>query len=388
MGFKSTATFDADTFDRLQKRIKDISVTRRGVKNDSAYSLAVPTEVNIQLTHACNLRCKMCYQWNDDGYFHSYNKEIQNKELSVQAFKNILQETKEVKARLYLWGGEPLYHSEWDKIADCIDEDPRHTVICTNGILIEKNMESILKISPHLALLISVDGLSEANNALRGKSTFERLVHQMDVLLEEQRKGNYHGSISVSAVLNDDLIPQLYEFVEYFEAKGVDSIYLNYPWYISPERAAEMDIYLKNNLSWINPDAESGPASWHSYTFQLSESSEVILQHQIKRMSTRVWKSRVRFSQEIEADQIMDFITDKYNSPKRCFALANRAEVLANGKVGTCSKFFPELAIGDLNHQSLTEIWNSENFNRLRKTISSGIMPVCSKCVLLYRNGI
>lgn len=388
MGFKSTTTFDADTFGRLQKRIKDIAITRREVRKNGSYALPVPTEVDIQLTHACNLRCKMCYQWNDDGYFHSYNQEIQNKELSVETFKNILYETKEVKSRLYLWGGEPLYHSEWDKIADCIDEDPRHTVICTNGILLQKNMESLLKISPHLALLISVDGLSEANNALRGKSTFERLVRQMDIILEEQRKGNYRGSISVSAVLNDDLIPHLYEFVEYFEAKQVDSIYLNYPWYISPERASEMDKYFVNNLSWINPEGNSGPASWHSYTFQLSESSEVILQEQIKRMNQRVWKSRVRFSQEIEAREIINFITDKYDSPKRCFALANRAEVLANGKVGTCSKFFPELAMGDLNHQSLTEIWNSTNFNKLRQTISSGIMPVCSKCVLLYRNGI
>lgn len=388
MGFKSTTTFDAETFSRLQKRIKDMSVTRRGVKESNSFALSVPTEVNIQLTHACNLRCKMCYQWNEDGYFHAYNQEIQNKELSVDAFKHILDETHEVKSRLYLWGGEPLYHSEWDKIADCIDNDPRHTVICTNGILIQKNMESILKISPHLALLISVDGLSEANNALRGKSTFERLVNQMDLLLDEQKKGNYKGSISVSAVLNDDLVLNLYEFVEYFEAKGVDSIYLNYPWYISPARAEQMDTYYKDNLHWLNDDHGQVEGSWHSYTFQLSERSEEILQQQIKRMSSKVWKSRVKFSQEINAHDIIDFITDKYNSQKRCFALANRAEVLANGKVGTCSKFFPELAVGNLNEQSLTEIWNSEKFNRLRQIVSTGIMPVCSKCVLLYRNGI
>lgn len=388
MAFKSTTTLDAETFNRLQQRIKDISATRRGVRNNGLYALAVPTEVDLQLTHACNLRCKMCYQWNDEGYFHSYNKEIQNKELSVDTFRKILQETNEVKSRLYLWGGEPLYHTEWDKIADSIYDDPRHTVICTNGILVQKNMESLLKISPHLAILISVDGLAETNNALRGKSTFERLVNQMDMLLEEQRKGNYQGSVSVSAVLNDDLVTHLYEFVEYFEAKGVDSVYLNYPWYISPERAAEMDVYFKEHFSWLNPDTDSTSASWHSYTFQLSESSEIILQQQIKRMSARVWKTRVRFSQELKTHEIMDFITDSYNSPRSCFALANRAEVLANGKVGTCSKFFPELAMGNLNHQSLTEIWNSENFSKLRKTVSAGIMPVCSKCVLLYRNGV
>lgn len=388
MEFKSTKKFDSETFDRLQKRIKDLSMTRRALLENPAYAAPLPNEIDIQLTYACNLRCKMCYQWNDDGYFHSYNKEIQKKEIDVEIFKKILHETKEVKSRLYLWGGEPLYHSEWNQIAAAIEDDPRHTVICTNGILVEKNMESLLKISSSLALLVSVDGLGETNNALRGKSTFERLIKQMDLVLEEQKKGNYKGTISVNVVLNDELIPQLYEFVEFFEAKGIDSIYFNYPWYISEERANQMDEFYARNFGWLMSSQQSEAGSWHAYTFKLSESSELILKQQIELLNSRVWKVRVRFQQQLENSEIMDFITDKYNSTKRCFALANRIEVLADGKVGTCSKFFPELSIGDLKTQSLTEIWRSDHFNKLRLVLSKGLMPVCSKCILLYRNGL
>jgi radical SAM protein with 4Fe4S-binding SPASM domain len=388
MEFRTTKKFDTQTFDRLQKRIKDLSVTKRELIKNPVYAAPLPTEIDIQLTYACNLRCKMCYQWNDDGYFHGYNKEIQKKEVSVDLFDRILYETREVKSRLYLWGGEPLYHSAWDQIASAIETDPRHTVICTNGILIEKNMESLIRISPHLALLVSIDGLGETNNALRGKSTFERLIAQMDLLLEEQKKGNYKGTVSVNVVLNDALIPQLYEFVEFFEAKGIDSIYFNYPWYISEERANQMDLFYAKNFNELKQEVTTEAGSWHSYTFKLSEYSEVLLQQQIKMLSSRVWKLRVRFQQHLENHEIMDFITDHHNSSKRCFALANRIEVLADGKVGTCSKFFPELAIGNLNEQSLTDIWRSDEFNHLRQVVSRGLMPVCSKCILLYRNGL
>ncbi|MBB5441244.1 radical SAM protein with 4Fe4S-binding SPASM domain [Pedobacter sp. AK017] len=388
MELNSTVRFDRESFDRLQKRIKDLSVTRRERIYNPTYAATIPYEVDVQLTYACNLRCKMCYQWNDDGYFHSYNKEIQNKEIDVALFKQILDETRPAKSRLYLWGGEPLYHTRWAQIADLIEKDPRHTVVCTNGILLEKNMESLLKISPSLALLVSIDGLDDVNDELRGKKTFERLIKQVNTVLDEQRKGNYKGTVSVNVVLNDALIPNLYEFVEYFEALGINSIYFNYPWFISPERAKLMDEFYAENFAFLGNKPTSELASWHSYSFKLSEESDTVLQEQIVKLNSRTWKLRVRFQQQLESAEILDFISDRYEPKKKCFALSNRIEVLADGKVGTCSKFFPELSIGNLNEQGLVEIWQSDNFKQLRGILSKGLMPVCAKCILLYRNGI
>ncbi len=388
MEFKSTVKFDETSFGRLRNRVKDIFVTERELNKNPLYAAAIPLEVDIQLTYACNLRCKMCYQWNDDGYFHSYNKELQNKELDIEIFRKILRETEDVKSRLYLWGGEPLYHTQWPEIANALEADRRYTTICTNGLLMEKNLDSILKISPDLALLFSIDGLHEANDALRGKKTFERVIKQMNLILEEQRKGNYKGTVSVNVVLNDGLIPQLYEFVEYFENLGIDSIYFNFPWYISEERASAMDEFFHTHLGWLEEANPVETGSWRSYTYKISPESEAILKEQIARLRSRLWNIRVRFQQHLEADEISNFILDTYEPHRKCLALSNRMEVLANGKVGTCSKFFPELAIGNLNNQSLVEIWQSESFYQLRKVVSAGLLPVCAKCILLYRNGI
>lgn len=388
MEFKTSVKFTEQTFNRLQKRIKDFSEARRELALNPSFSTPIPHEVNLQLTYACNLRCKMCYQWNDEGFFHGYNKEIQQKELSIDIIKKVLSETRSIKSRMYLWGGEPLFHSKWNDIANELEQDLRHTIICTNGLLIEKNMDSLNKISSDLSLLVSVDGIDEVNDALRGKRTFEKIIRQLEIVKEEQQKGNFRGSISINAVLNDELIPQMIDFVEYFEALGVDSIYFNYPWFISKERALQMDSFYNENFSWLSSGVLTEKASWHSYTFKISSSSEQLLVEQIKKLKDRVWKVRVRFQQEIEMNDVGNFIDDSFQSNRKCLAFTNRIEIMADGKVGTCSKFFPEFTIGDLHQQSLIEIWRGEAFQGLRSVVARGLMPVCSKCVLLYRNGI
>lgn len=39
--------------------------------------------------------------------------------------RQILSETKEAKSRLYMWGGEPMFHRRFDEILDVLAEDRR-----------------------------------------------------------------------------------------------------------------------------------------------------------------------------------------------------------------------------------------------------------------------
>nr|WP_238392318.1 SPASM domain-containing protein [Paenibacillus antri] len=48
---------------------------------------------------------------------------------------------------------------------------------------------------------------------------------------------------------------------------------------------------------------------------------------------------------------------------------------------------FPEFKVGDLLIQDVGELWHGEAFAKMRETLSCGLMPVCSKCILLYLNG-
>ena len=63
-------------------------------------------------------------------------------------------------------------------------------------------------------------------------------------------------------------------------------------------------------------------------------------------------------------------------------------DVFPNGEVISC-KFFPEFSVGDMKKDSVYDVWHGEHFTKLRETIDKcGLMPVCSKCSLLYSRGI
>ncbi|WP_238392286.1 radical SAM protein [Paenibacillus antri] len=98
--------------------------------------------------------------------------------------QKLFAQTAETKANMFLWGGEPLVYSRWDDYVDLMVQDPRWTVLCTNGLLIEEKLNSILRISEHLAILVSVEGFEAENDAIRGKGTFRKVMKGIDRLLD------------------------------------------------------------------------------------------------------------------------------------------------------------------------------------------------------------
>jgi radical SAM protein with 4Fe4S-binding SPASM domain len=71
----------------------------------------------------------------------------------------------------------------------------------------------------------------------------------------------------------------------------------------------------------------------------------------------------------------------------KCFSISNRMDVMPDGKVNPC-KFFPEFSVGNLYEDSVADIFHGEDLRKQREVLACGLMPICSKCVLLYNNGV
>ena len=203
-----------------------------------------------------------------------------------------------------------------------------------------------------------------------------------------KKSGAYKGIVSVGHTLNDQSVESLFEFVEYFEDKGVESVYIVFPWYIPEDVSRSMDDYVRANLPSSFLRQLQRP-SWHSYTYHLSPDSVEALKEQMRKISARSWKTRVRFHPALELDEVEGFVAGRpvpAEGKTSCVAVANRVDVMPNGDVTSC-KFFPEMRLGNLERQSFSEIWQSETFARFRAKVSDELMPVCSKCTLLYSTG-
>lgn len=384
---KTSVRFDRTTFQRMKTIIRNKGEILRSRGQQKSFAVPLPREIGIQLTRKCNLRCRHCYQWNAKGLFTHAAADAPAEELDLGIIARVLRDTAAVKSNLYLWGGEPLLYSRWGEMSEIMTRDPRWTVICTNGLLIGERLEHLLKISRHLTLLISVDGLQAAHDQIRGRGVFARVIRNIRELLQLQKKGIYQGLISIYCVLHSAVIPRMYEFAEYCEALGIDSLYFGFPWYIPPAVAERMDAYFRR----LSPGgkAPAGGYSWHSYTYCFPETDLEMLCRQMDALCGREWKMRIRLQPALNREEVRDYLygAGKPAQNRRiCLATSSRIDINADGTAGPC-KFFPELSMGNLHEQSLGRIWQSPEYAEFRRSVSRGLMPVCAKCVLLYLHG-
>ncbi|MEV5025276.1 radical SAM protein [Paenibacillus sp. LPE1-1-1.1] len=385
---KTTKTFDERVFNDLKRTIMNMSRASRLREGNSRYAMEIPEDIGIKLNNGCNLRCKHCYEWNEDGFHWAMAKEDQKKEIDIPLIEKLLEYTREKKSKLYLWGGEPLYYSKFPELAELLEKDQRTVTICTNAILLEQQLDSLLKIGEGLVVLVSLEGFEEENDAIRGKGTYRKVVQAVERLLELQKQGIFKGKVSVSLTMNDAMIPKLFSFMKHFEEMGVDSVYFVYPWYISPESAADMDELYVREFSWLQP-VEPQHCSWHSFTYHISPENIESLKDEVRRISEHTWSSRIRFMPALEQDEISDFVRGIQRTgmkKKECLAISTRMDVLPSGNVTPC-KFFPELAVGNITEAPVKEIWHGENYGKHRELLSCGLLPVCSRCGLLYHYG-
>ena len=212
----------------------------------------------------------------------------------------------------------------------------------------------------------------------------------VDLLLEEKRQGRYRGEIAVNCVITDPILPRLHELLESFEAKGIDTVYLSLLWYLSEETSAKMDRYVARHFNWMCTDGEPARPDRAGTCRHASSAAGGRLMEALRRIDARSWRPKLRYNPALDLDEIPEFIlgSDRPAQGKtRCLAIKTRMDVMPNGDVVSC-KFFPEFVAGNLGREEVREVWHGDRFKILRDTIDQGLMPVCSKCNLLYSRGI
>ncbi len=113
-----------------------------------------PTDASIILTYRCPMRCVMCNIWKNPTRKEEEIKAADLKTLPRLKFIN-------------LTGGEPFIRED---LPDIVEECYRHTdriVISTSGWF-EDRVITLAKRFPNIGIRISIEGLSQKNDELRG----------------------------------------------------------------------------------------------------------------------------------------------------------------------------------------------------------------------------
>ncbi len=168
---------DAETpfFDRLKAAqflsLLESPSTENYKGRASFLSMKALEECWLHITDCCNLACRHC--------LFSCSPQSEST-LSCHAVLQTVTAAYALGARVYyLTGGEPLVHPDFQDICRCILKDHVDTylVILTNGVLIPEVL-GFLKTLPleRLFLQISVDGIGEVHDRIRGGGTYKKLL--------------------------------------------------------------------------------------------------------------------------------------------------------------------------------------------------------------------
>lgn len=127
--------------------------------------------LELQITDRCNLQCRHCYLGEDS-----------RQDLPKSLIQKTMEEFEEIQGlRLLLSGGEPLLHPSFWEVNERLGDHAFRSVLLSNGTLISR--EVARKLSVH-EVQISLDGMKEGHESLRGKETFEKTIKAIDHLQE------------------------------------------------------------------------------------------------------------------------------------------------------------------------------------------------------------
>ena len=169
-------------------------------------------EASIITTYRCPMHCKMCNIWRNPS---DSKAEITAKDLEKMPQVNVTNVT----------GGEPLIRDDLEDIIEVLFRKSKRVCVSTSGFYTQR----IFKVAerfPKLGFRVSLEGLSEKNDELRGcNGGFDRGLRTLLGLREMGRKDVGFG-ITVSNNNSKDML-WLYELSKQLEMEFATAAFHN-----------------------------------------------------------------------------------------------------------------------------------------------------------------
>lgn len=289
----------------------------------------------IELSSVCNLKCKMCFR-------NSWFDEVPTlmSDTTINHVKSTISDN-DVKSIFFGGMGEPLLHNRIFELIKFSKDHKKQIELITNATLLTKDISEKLVESGIDTLWISMDGFTkESYETIRKGSLYQKIIDNVKYF--NSIKGNI--KLGLTFVMMKENLTELNKINDFADKYGFDYI----------------------NLSHVVP------------------CEELKRENAIYDSNYRVGKMH-RFSKNENYKKQLDYCP--FIGDEICF-------IRSDGKVCPCmqllhssySYLYEEKrkihshSFGNINEQSLSEIYNSNEYVRFREKVKNFDFPCCTDC--------
>lgn len=293
------------------------------------------------ITHSCDLNCRHCY-----------DRSVLS-EVSLEQGLNVLDQMRKfclrhfVSGQISFSGGNPFLHPNFYELYRAAVERNLSPAILGNPVS-EDQLNTLLEIEKPVFYQVSLEGLQTHNDYIRGKGNFTSVFNFLELL---KNKKIYS---MVMLTLTQDNMNQVLPLAELLRNR--------------------VDLFTYNRLSMVGEGANLESPRTADYHNFVRDYLQACRKNPIMAMKDNL----INIERENQSQKLFGGCTGF-----GCGAAFNFVSLLPNGQVDACRKF--PSSIGDINHQSLEEIYYSERAKAYRKGSaacdSCHLRPVCGGCL-------
>ncbi len=337
-----------------------------------------PAYVSFTLTNACNLRCRMCGQWSDEGYIRTGHGP-REPALGLDDWTRLADEAAaHGVTSILLRGGETFLFPEIRPLLQHLKHLGLFVSIDSNGTRLEEFAADLVRFGG-IHVTVSVDGPEPVHDAVRGvRGTFKKLARGLARLNELDGGQPRRVSRSLCFTISPWSVGGLGEMPAIARQLGVDSLSI-VPFYYVPAALGE---------AWereIRDTLGAHSFSWRGFHHEGSgvDPAEFAAQH--RRYLDTLQGLQDYPYMPMTSEQYRTWFTDPATlvGPPDCANAERLIDIQPGGEANSCVDF-PDAVFGNVRHASIAEVWNGDRARRFRERRRRGPLGACHRCGARY----
>lgn len=353
-----------------------------GLHGDGTAALDFPSSISFTITNACNLRCRMCGQWSEEGYLRGGGRPSRPT-LAIEDWKRLVDE---VAAHgvggILIRGGEPFLRPGIVELLDHIAEEGLFTSIDTNGTWLEEVADDLVRIG-RVHITVSVDGPEGIHDQVRGVAgAYRKLAEGLAAIRAAEERRGTTISKSITFTISPWSLPGLGAMPDVARSLGVETLCI-VPYYYVPE---SLGLAYEREL---REELGSPAFSWRGFHHEASGVDPGLFLAQLQAYRASLGDLRDYPYLALGEDEYRAWF-ESPAAPLRstdCCNVERLIDVQPDGEANFCVDF-PDYSLGNVREASLAELWAGDRARRFRARRRLAPLSACHRCGAKYMSCI